>query len=323
MRALDDFVKKGGGLLVFPGDRCDTAWYNRTLFQDGKGLLPLALGEATGEAKDTAPAVSIVATRFEHPALEIFNDPRNGSLAEAGIRRWFRLREPEGGAGAGGALSLARLDNGDVFLAEKPYGAGRVIECATPLDADWSNLPMRPFYLPLLQRLSVYLASTVFPPRNLEVGAPLVAFLPATDNGQRATVIGPDGGATEVTVGTQGDRGVVEFRRTNQPGLYTLNPPEGAPIHYVVNTSRRESDGQKMSAQEIGEFAKRHRVGLVRNAAEYRQLDQTRRHGWEFWSWLLWGVLGLVFLELFLQQRFGRVRRSPVVAAMARKVSAQ
>ena len=71
---------------------------------------------------------------------------------------------------------IERLD-GDTFLAEKPFGEGRVISCAVPCDADWSNLPLRPFYLPLMQRLCVYLASTVFPSRNLDVGKPIVALL--------------------------------------------------------------------------------------------------------------------------------------------------
>ena len=46
LRALEDFVKNGGGLLIFPGNRIDAAWYNGALFKDGKGLLPLALGRA-------------------------------------------------------------------------------------------------------------------------------------------------------------------------------------------------------------------------------------------------------------------------------------
>lgn len=168
---------------------------------------------------------------------------------------------------------------------------------------------MRPFYLPLLQRLSIYLASTVFPPRNLEVSKPLVAFLPVADAGKRAALALPDGTTRDVPVVKKGERGVVEFARTQQPGLYTLNAPGGSVTHFVVNTSRRESDLQKLTDAEIADFAKAHRVALVRSGAEYKQLDRTRRYGSEFWRPLLWLLLALLFLELFLQQRFSRVRR--------------
>jgi hypothetical protein len=316
VRALEDFVKNGGGLLIFPGNRVDAAWYNSTLLKDGKGLLPLALGPLAGELKDGAPSVGIVSQRFEHPALEIFNDPRNGTLSDAAIKMWFRMKEQAAAnASAATATTLARLDTGDPFLVEKVLGEGRVIECAAPVDADWSNLPMRPFYLPLLQRLTVYLASTVYPPRNLDVGKPIVAFLPASDAGKNATIIKPDGAPVEVAIVKKGERGVVEYGKTQRPGLYTLNPPGGAPVYYVVNASRKESDLQRLTDREIADFAKAHGVSLVHNGAEYKQLDRTRRYGWEMWRPMLWVILVLVFLEVFLQQRFTRVQKRATVGA--------
>jgi hypothetical protein len=192
---------------------------------------------------------------------------------------------------------------------EKQFGEGRVIQCAVPCDADWSNLPMRPFYLPMMQRLAIYLASTVFPPRNLEVSKPLVAFLPASDAGKKASLVLPDGTLREVPVVKKGERGVVEYTKTQQPGLYTLTSPNGTATHFVVNTSRRESDLQELTDAEIADFAKSHGVSVVRSGAEYKQLDRSRRFGSEFWRSLLWLLLALIFAELFLQQRFSRVRR--------------
>jgi hypothetical protein len=36
LRALEGFVKAGGGLLIFPGNRSDPSWYNSALFGEGK-----------------------------------------------------------------------------------------------------------------------------------------------------------------------------------------------------------------------------------------------------------------------------------------------
>jgi hypothetical protein len=308
LRALEDFVKNGGGLLVFPGDRIEADWYNTVLFKEGKGLLPLAYGPLAGDLKEGSPATGVVSERYENPALELFNDPRNGSFSDAQIRRWFRMQERSSAAGAPVAITLARLDSGDTFLAEKAFGEGRVISCAVPCDADWSNLPLRPFYLPLMQRLCVYLASTVFPSRNLDVGKPLVAFLASADAGKKARLTEPDGTPVEITIVKKGERGVVEFAQTQQPGLYTLTLPDGTLLDYVVNAGRRESDLAKLTGKEIADFAREHKVALVQNGAEFKQLDHTRRFGLEFWRALLWALLALIFAELFLQQRFARVR---------------
>ena len=308
VRALEDFVAHGGGLLLFPGDRVDAEWYNRALLNEGKGLLPLAYGQLAGDLKEGAPAIGIVSQRYENPALDLFNDPRNGSFADAQIRMWFRMQERGLAAGAPAATTLAKLDSGDIFLAEKPFGEGRVIASAVPCDADWSNLPLRPCYLPLMQRLCVYLASTVVPPRNLEVGKPIVSFFAAADAGKTAMLGKPDGTSIEMAIVKKGERGVVEFARTQRPGLYTVTSPGGAITHYVVNASRRESDLAKLTDKEIAELARAHGVALVQNGADFKQLDHSRRFGMEFWRPLLWVLLALIFAELFLQQRFARVR---------------
>jgi len=311
LHALEEFVRNGGGLLIFPGNRVDASWANSNLFKDGKGLLPLAFGALGGDLKEDAPSVGIVSQRFEHPALDLFNDPRNGTVSDVAVKMWYKLKEPAT-ASANAPAIVARLTSGDPFLAEKVFGEGRVIECAVPCDADWSNLPMRPFYLPMMQRLAIYLASTVFPPRNLEVSKPLVAFLPKGDAGKNASLALPDGLTREVPVVKKGERGVVEYGKTQQPGLYTLNAPSGTTTHFVVNTSRRESDLSKLTDNEIADFAKSHGVSVVHSGAEYKQLDRTRRYGSEFWRSLLWLLLALIFAELFLQQRFARVRRLKV-----------
>ena len=206
------------------------------------------------------------------------------------------------------ASILARLDSGDPFLVEKPFGEGHVIECAIPVDADWSNLPMRPFYLPLLQRLTIYLASTVFPPRNLDVGKPIVAFLPSADAGKKAMLTTPDGVMLEIPILKKNERGVAEYGRTQRPGLYTLTPPSGSAISYVVNASRKESDLRKLSAKEIADFGKTHGVAVVHSGTEYRELDHAQRYGMELWRPLLWLLLAVLFLEIFLQQKFARAR---------------
>ena len=304
LKALEDYVRTGGGLLIFPGDKTDTAWWNGAFAK----LAPLPLGGIAGDLKEGAPSMGVTSQRFEDPALELFNDPRNGSMAEAAIKVWFKLRAPEKTGGPLDPVVLARLDSGDPFLAEKPFGEGRVIACATAVDADWSNLPARPFFLPLTQRLSVYLASNVYPPRNLEIGQQLLSFLPLDTAGKKALLTGPDGIPVEVPIIKKETRGVVEFGPVFSPGLYTLVPPGGQPLHYVFNADRRESDLSRLTDEEIATMAKSHNVPLVRSLDEYRNREHQNRFGTELWKWCLWALLGFIFLELILQRWFTRRR---------------
>jgi hypothetical protein len=307
LRALEGFVREGGGLLVFPGNRINSAWYNATFASAGRGLLPLPVASLAGSLSQSGTHAAIVSQHYEHEALQLFNDPRNGNLADAQVWLWYRMRPDAALRDAEPPTVLAKLDTGDPFLVEKKAGEGRVIQAAIPCDADWSNLPMRPFFLPLMQQLVTYLASKVHPPRNVEVGKPLVAFLPAADAGKRATLTDPEGKSIDLAVAARGSRAVVEYAQTQRPGLYVLEAA-GQKIHYVVNTDRKESDLRQLSDDEVRRVAGPLGASVVRSWSEYRQLDQQRRYGREVWHFLLGAVLLLVFLEMALEQLFARRR---------------
>lgn len=328
VRALEAFVRAGGGLLLFPGSRVDTAWWNRALAAEGRGLLPCPLAALEGGLEDAAAHSTILMQHFEHPALQLFNDPRNGDLSTANIKLWYTLASSglQGLEKAGSAVSnawhngaaatnamppfvLARLSSGAAFLVEKAYGAGSVICCTVPCSTEWSNLPLRPFYLPLMQQLVTYLAAKFEPPRNVEIGRPLVAVLPAALGGKQVLLSDPAGQKHKLDVTAEGGRALAHYAGTRQPGLYILEAPDQPPVHFVVNADRAESDLAQLSADDIAAAAKPFDATLVNSWDEYRQLEQRRRYGRDVWRPCLWTLLGLVFLELWLEQRVGRVKR--------------
>ncbi len=203
----------------------------------------------------------------------------------------------------------ALLESGDPFLLEKRFNEGRVFFCATSCDEAWNNLPGRPFYVPLAQRLCTYLASSLFPPRNLGVGSSAVAFFPPERIGQMATMRDTQGKLTELAIESRGSKGVAEFAGTGRPGLYTMTGPDKNPIHFVVNTSRVESNLQQLEPGEREQLAQGLKADLVGSVEDYRALDHTRRFGQEIWKLLFILVLILLFGELLLQRRMARQRK--------------
>jgi len=301
--ALASFVANGGGLLVFPGNRINTDWYHRTL--RAAGLLPLPFTALSGGIEEGKPRAKIVLQPFTHPAMELFNDARNGNLADAELKLWFQLgTRPE--QADSGLAALAQLSTADPFLVEKKLGDGRVLQCAVPCDADWSNLPVRPVFVPLMQRLVIYLASQAQPPRNVEVGKPLAAFVSRAHVGRKAQFTAPSGERYEAEITGRGALGYVEFAKTGLPGTYTFTAPDGGPTPFVVTTARTESDLRQLTEPERKTVAESLGATLLTSVADYQQMDKDRRFGREIWQPLLWAVLALCFSELLLVQWFGR-----------------
>ena len=167
---------------------------------------------------------------------------------------------------------------------------------------------MRPFYVPLMQRLIMYLASDVLPPRNVKPGQKLVSFFPAGLAGQALNLELPNGDIRPVIAEGVGRHSLVEFAETLQPGTYTLHKDAIERIHFCVQPDPAESDLERVSETELEGIAENLNASVVRSVSEFQQLDRDRRFGREVWKTLLWWVLLLLFGELFYQQWLTRAK---------------
>ncbi len=313
VKLMAEYVRGGGSLLIFVGDKINTDWYNKSLFGGTDGFLPMRIDAVAGSLEKPEDSTRIVAQHFEHPALEVFNDRANGNLADAEIWKWYRFgrasdEEEASASGRADPLVLARLETGDPLIVERPFGDGLVVQVATTCDADWSNLPMRPSYLPLMQQLMTTMASQVKPPVNIATGEPVIAVLSGEAAGAPLSLTTPAGTRHTVRPVARGTQSLVQFGHTRQPGIYTLTGPDGRRLHFVAQTSREESEPRLLDDEKMQELAADLGAELVGSSAEYVELDKTRRHGREVWRLLLFGAMSLMFAELILQQRFTRVR---------------
>ena len=301
-RAIERFVRDGGGLLVLPGDRARADWYNERLFSNGDGCLPAAMVEIITSAEAT-PA-SILSGRFDHPALALFNDPRSGGLRGAQIWTWHRLAAaPSADKVAGETAVMAKINNGDALLMEQRWGAGSVILAALPANTAWSNLPLRPFFVPLMQEMVIWLASTVHPPRNVFTGGRLAAVLPSGMDGHQVRFTTPEGAVIERPVETSGDRALAVLEPVSRPGIYSLEMPEGERMYFTAAPPPDESELGALEEDEWQALADELDAKTVRSSGEYLSLDRQRRYGRELWPYLLALVMGLCVAEIGLANR--------------------
>jgi hypothetical protein len=241
---LQNYLRQGGGLLIFAGDKFSADSYNQKLAQ----ALPAQLRD-----KKTGPesgGEKIDKIDLTHPALQILADSILQESLKT-VRVWGYQRA------AGKAL--ISLANGEPLLLEQKAGAGKVMLMTTSADRDWSDLPVKTVFLPLIQSLTQYLAGGKR--GNLDagiaVGAPKELSFPATFVGRNLRVTKPDKQNTEVAIVGAKERAAATVEENDKAGIYRLALPaggdkdSGAPQLYAVNAPFLESRLDEIGAAEL------------------------------------------------------------------------
>ncbi len=276
--ALKKYVERGGGLLIAAGEH--TTW------PDGeKDLMPGTLGPIVDRTQGRGATLGFIDR--SHFVFEIFKAPRSGDFSAAQIYRYRRI-DP-----APGDRVLARFDDGAVAAVERRVGGGRVILWASTLDTSYSDLPLKPVYLPLVTQIVKYLAQFEAPHAWQTVGQ-VVDVQSLTKSRANWVVVTPSG--KRVT-----SAGPLEL---DEQGIYEVRPAAGsgdgfAPQAIAVNIDPAEEDLTPIDPAELvaavtGHAASAPAAGLP-SAAEAEQIDiKDAEKKQSFWWYLL--VTGLLLL---------------------------
>lgn len=304
--ALDGFVRGGGGLLVFPGPDVRDSFYNDDL-AGRLGLLPATFGPLRGNPAADDAAVALAAGPYTHPIVTLWNDPGAGSLAAARVRTAREL-EPRAGTNAAPAEIVLRFADGPPALVAARAGRGRVLVAATTADTTWSDLPVRPSFLPLVQRMLGELVSGRVASLNVRAGSPVTVPLPAASAGRDVWIETPGGRRHTVAVRADHDRAAVTFGGTSEAGAYRVRAAGdgGVLALFAVQADPAESDLTETAAATRDELGALARVvdwqpGVNLTAALARE-----RTGSELWLPLVLAALAVLAAETILAQRFTR-----------------
>jgi hypothetical protein len=153
-RRLQRFVQDGGGVFLAAGPRA--TWPQEA------DILPASLSQPIDKSRGESARVG--ALEYGHPVFEVFRAPRSGDFSTA---RFYAYRSV---AAAPNTQVLARFDAGTPALVERKVGSGHVMLWASTLDLSWSDLPLKPVFLPFIHRAMVHLANYTEPAPWLTIG---------------------------------------------------------------------------------------------------------------------------------------------------------
>lgn len=287
---LQNFVKGGGGLMVFLGADVDLRNYNEHLHE--KLSLP-RLTESI-RATEREQFLSFGEIDYSHP---IFHDVFEKEKQVESPRIRFAVN----------VESSTRMDriieysNGAPFLFETDLQSGRILYSTTGLARDWSDLALRGVFVPLINRGTRYLAGTTSQAREgLSIGAGIDYAPQSVSSGVELRMKKPDD--TEIKVKPEVAQGnyLIQFSETDQPGMYQLLNEETVLAQWAVNPDPAESTVESIEPAEMEKTLQVEHAYVIEESSEIAEILTQSRFGRELWKWFMIAALIMLILEMLL-----------------------
>ena len=277
IETLENYLRGGGGLVVFCSDVMHRNFVNDRLYRGGEGFFPVPLSTPANLLVEQFEKTPDISVDHEHLIFRAFANKFNTFVQRMRVERYFVVAKgwrPEDDANV---TILARLRNGAPLIVEKRFGNGRVLAVLTTATPIWNNFALEFPFPPTLLDMQVHLgANKVFNP-IFEIGTPYQSSLPEGDYQAEVEFVVPTGGdpltitnPARIDPDDQTQR-IVRLDDANHHGIYEvrLQRLDGSPEvrRLAYNFVESESDLKTMDEGEL-------RAALDGVEFQYRELDE-------------------------------------------------
>ncbi len=304
VEALEAYVRSGGGVAFFVGERTRAQFINDELYRDGQGLFPMPLvGPATltVDRLQRAPDLNV----GDHPIFRFLAGERNSFAGAVVVSRYFAVPEGFKPAADSTVRVICRLRNGAPLAVERRFGEGRVVAMLTTAAPVWNNWAKYPAYAVMLE-LQAYLAAAAVGDVSQQVGTKLEVPVDPQHYEKRVGLITPDETVPAVTVDavTTASKDAVEsvaFTETDVAGIYRAlltRKPDGTPEtrRFAVNVDPEEGNLKALSGEQLAEGLKGVDYRYQQAAGFGYEVGESK--GENIWLW----ILALLILLLIAEQ---------------------
>jgi hypothetical protein len=310
IQQLKNLIQTGTGLLVFPGDRVNKDTVNRLWFglggENRERVLPCEMLDPKGDPNKPEDRERIATLNLGHPILSVFADPNERPFSTVRVGRHFPIRiDPKSGA----AAAIMELSNGRPLILEGRLGQGVVLFSSVPVSAKWSNLPLRPEFVPLMLRMVAHAAGTLAPeiPSAVVAGKPAELRMSGLWTSPAGEVTDPVGRRTALAFKNLNAGSVAPLDNLDQKGYYQVeatggsaDDPKNVKLGTAVNLDPGESDFRRISGDEFKTWFPGVAVEWIDGSKDAGLTEGSLSDRQEFWRPIMMVACFIIAAELLL-----------------------
>jgi hypothetical protein len=197
---------------------------------------------------------------------------------------------------------LARFDDGAPALIAKSVGRGRVLVWTSTLDLFWSDLAIKPVYLPFVHQMARHLADYRDRPSWSSVGQ-VIDLSQEGDPSKPRVALAPGGGRLPL----EGEQGQV--LELSEDGFYEIREQDRQAALVTVaaaNVELAESDRTAVDPSEIVAAVAGTVAGSTSSGPTAPLPDEAQERSQRIWWYLLFAGILLLTGESLLAYRLSR-----------------
>ena len=312
---ISNFVKLGGGLIIFPGDASNSEDFNNKLFP----ILKISSIGQTVDFKKSNQTLSFNKIDFEHPIFSSIFEKVNHSKVEANpainsplIYKILNQQSDKH------ARTIISTSNGNPFLSEYAFGVGKILLFYSAPNLNWTDFPVKGIFAPIVHRSVIYVSSRADIQQTYITGDEPTIKLPnvyrelVSTQEKKYKLISPLGyediikpsADTKIESATSN---ILTFKlpKLENQGIYEIKSSNITLTMFQVNVEPNESDTRKIKDDEIEKFFERFGIDSkmihsLNNKDKIQSMVLQTRFGIELWKYFIGIALLLILLEMLI-----------------------
>ncbi|NUO08103.1 MAG: VWA domain-containing protein [Candidatus Brocadia sp.] len=303
IRELEKFVKEGGSVVFSLGNRVDADYYNNSL----SALLPHRLHTIRTFSSDSPLSeeqpLHLMTSEPAHPVIRNLSEAQMNTFSSVKFYRIFYV-DP---ASQGNCKTILSFSDDTPALMERQIGRGRSVLFTSSIDRDWTDLPVKPFFLPLMQQLCRYVSGNLTEEVQKETLVKHDWQIPCPDDVNTIEITSPGGTKTVLQPHFINNEKSFVYNQTNIPGIYDVTV-EGKhhpqfPKNFPVNVDTIESNMDKIDQKEITALMGDTNLTITTSYTGEGHEVLMGEAKKTLWGSLLFLTLCILFIESFISRR--------------------
>ncbi len=289
VKEVKSYIENGGNVILFPSQNCRLEDENKLLT-----ALNIPKIKTISQTKNKVVINSFNKIDFMHPLFYGIFTKKDKAIESPEVYKYLKQS-----AKGMGKRVITLQDNSD-FLGEYVLGKGKILLFNVSPNLEWSNLPLKNIFSPLINRAISYLASGYTENKSYTAGNVITANI-SKRKSRQIKVVRPDKGVEIINL-TSNQNNYLNYGKTNLIGIYKFYSNNILLDAQTVNYNVAEAN---IEYGELDKFSKLVDENLnvitkISPSDNYIKIISTTRYGSELWQLFLAIALLLALIEMYI-----------------------